>query len=240
MEQFLQFIFVLALAKYCVNAALTRRASVMALYAAVPAAVAFAIWPLVVETRGDVIASLLADTSLVADGALLITLEAVAGIFITIFVLDNYFMPKERRKRSIFVLKVLPGVVCFFAVAYFELLFFKASAGREFVTTALMYSALIFGVIMGFSLLLGYLMPGESTKLEAKILLDMVILFIGLFVNASIASYSVSSSHIELEFAPMLILLAMISVLAICGMVLFKTKHKINNRIKKILNKTSK
>ena len=43
MEQFLQFIFILALAKYCINAALTRRIFVEEIYAAVLAVVGFAV-----------------------------------------------------------------------------------------------------------------------------------------------------------------------------------------------------
>ena len=231
MEQFLQFIFILALAKYCINAALTRRIFVEAIYATVLAVVGFAVWPLVVNWRGDMIADLLSNSPLVADSALLITLEAVAGIFISVFLLDNYFMPKEKRRKSIFVLKVLPGVICFFAVAYFELLFFRSCVGMDFDKVALLYTAIVFAVVFGLSFLLGWLMPGESTKLEAKIVLDMAILFMGLFVNASIASYNISSSHTEVLWTPMLALIAMMVVLAVLGFIVYNVSPKIKNKL---------
>jgi len=229
MEQFLQFIFILAIAKYCLDAALTRRTAVMAAYAAVLAAVAFALWPTVIGWRGDMIADLLSDGPLVADGALVITLEAVAGIFISIMLLDNYFMPRRKRRRSLFVLKVLPGVICFFAAVYFELLFFRSFVGIDFMTVALMYAGIVLAGTFAVSLAFGWLMPGESTKLEAKIVIDMAILFIGLFVNASIASYNISSSHTEISPAPMAVFVAVTVVFAASGLLL----HKVSPVIKK-------
>lgn len=251
MEQFLQFIFVLAIAKYCIDAALTRRVAVMAGYALVLAAVAFALWPTVIGWRGDMIADLLSDGPLVADAALIITVEAVAGIFISVLLLDNvfdetsaieftriaearkrlpkanYFMPKEKRRRSLFVLKVLPGVICFFAAVYFELLFFRSFVGVDFLTLALSYAGIVAAGVFLLSAALGWLMPGESTKLEAKIVLDMAILFMGLFVNASIASYNVSSSRTEVSLAPLVVFVSAAAVMAALGFLCYKVSPSI-------------
>ncbi len=210
MDSFLQFIFVLAAAKYCVNAALTRRVWLMALYAAVMAVTAFAVHPVVIGWRGDMAEELLVNGAIVADVALLITLEAVAGIFISVFVLDNYFMPSHKRRRSVFVLKVLPGVVCFVAAAYFESLFFRSFAGMEFATGAALYGCIVFAVVFGGSMAASGLMPGESVKLESRIILDMAILFVGLFVGASVTSYNTSGGHTQVETAPLLALAAMV------------------------------
>ena len=302
MEQFLQFIFILAIAKYCIDAALTRRVAAMAAYAAVLAAVAFALWPTVIGWRGDMIADLLSDGPLVADGALVITLEAVAGIFISILMLDSLFdkpgaieptgpakakehppeinvaddpdavvstqsaetkgslpkadlsdgsdvteppvsagtgenrpilsTPEEGRRKALFVLKVLPGVICFFAVVYFELLFFRSFVGIDFLALALSYAAIVAAGIFLLSAVLGRLMPGESTKLEAKIVLDMAILLVGLLVNASIASYNISSSHTEISPAPMILFVAVTTLLAALGLL----SYKVSPLIKKLLH----
>ncbi|MDE7356200.1 MAG: hypothetical protein K2N21_05470 [Rikenellaceae bacterium] len=211
MESFLEFIFVLAAVKYCLSAALTRRVWLMALYGAVMAVAAFAIYPVVIGWRGDMAERMLANGSVVADAALLITVEAAAGIFVSVFVLDNYFMPSHKRRLRVFVLKVLPGVVCFFAAAYFESLFFRSFAGVEFAAGAAIYSCMLFAAVFGGSVAVSRLMPGESVKLESRIMLDMVMLFAALFINASVASYNTSSSHVEVNAAPVAALAAIVA-----------------------------
>ena len=101
----------------------------------------------------------------------------------------------------------------------------------DFDKVALLYTAIVFAVVFGLSFLLGWLMPGESTKLEAKIVLDMAILFMGLFVNASIASYNISSSHTEVLWTPMLALIAMMAVLAVLGFIVYNVSPKIKNKL---------
>ena len=51
MEHYIQVIFVLALAKYCLKAAMTGRLWVMAAYAAVAAVVALVLYPAVITRR---------------------------------------------------------------------------------------------------------------------------------------------------------------------------------------------
>ena len=76
MEHYIQVIFVLALAKYCLKAAMTGRLWVMAAYAAVAAVVALVLYPAVITRPVTIVAGLLADRRLVTDGAVLTTLEA--------------------------------------------------------------------------------------------------------------------------------------------------------------------
>ena len=124
MELYIQIIFVLALAKFCLKAAMTGRFWTMACYAFFAALVSLALYPTVIEQPATVITNLLADRELVTDGAVLTTTEAILGIFVSVFLLSNYFKPKGQRRKSVFVLKVVPGILWIFAVAYFELLFF--------------------------------------------------------------------------------------------------------------------
>ena len=125
MELYIQIIFVLALAKFCLKAAMTGRFWTMACYAFFAALVSLALYPTVIEQPATVITNLLADRELVTDGAVLTTTEAILGIFVSVFLLSNYFKPKGQRRKSVFVLKVVPGILWIFAVAYFELLFFR-------------------------------------------------------------------------------------------------------------------
>ena len=195
MEHYIQVIFVLALAKYCLKAAMTGRLWVMAAYAAVAAVVALVLYPAVITRPVTIVAGLLADRRLVTDGAVLTTLEATLGIFTSIYLLDNYFKPRAQRRRRIFVLKVVPGVLWMLGVAYFELLFFRERVGADFRATAALYAALIFAAVLLTAWVIHTLIRRESLKLELKILLNMGILFIGLLVNATVADYNTSDAQ---------------------------------------------
>ena len=120
MELYIQIIFVLALAKFCLKAAMTGRFWTMACYAFFAALVSLALYPTVIEQPATVITNLLADRELVTDGAVLTTTEAILGIFVSVFLLSNYFKPKGQRRKSVFVLKVVPGILWIFAVARTE------------------------------------------------------------------------------------------------------------------------
>ena len=200
MELYIQIIFVLALAEFCLKAAMTGRFWTMACYAALAAIVSLAVYPVVIRQPANAITALLADRELVTDGAVLTTLEATLGIFVSIFLLDNYFKPKGERRKSVFVVKVIPGIIWILAVAYFEMLFFTHRVGADFGATAAIYAGIVFGTVLLAAGLIHLLVRHESMKLELKIMLNMGILLIGLLVNASVADSTVvyaTVSHVE-------------------------------------------
>ena len=191
MELYIQIIFVLALAKFCLKAAMTGRFWTMACYAFFAALVSLALYPTVIEQPATVITNLLADRELVTDGAVLTTTEAILGIFVSVFLLSNYFKPKGQRRKSVFVLKVVPGILWIFAVAYFELLFFRQRVGADFGATVAIYAGIVFAVVLLAAGFIHLFVRHESMKLELKIMLNMGILLIGLLVNASAADSTV-------------------------------------------------
>ena len=81
MEHYIQVIFVLALAKYCLKAAMTGRLWVMAAYAAVAAVVALVLYPAVITRPVTIVAGLLADRRLVTDGAVAELGETTLRVF---------------------------------------------------------------------------------------------------------------------------------------------------------------
>lgn len=226
METYIQLIFVLALLKYCLKAALTARFWTIALYGVFAAIVALAIYPIVIEQPVNIVSTLLSDRVLVANGAVITTIEAVAGIFVSVLLLDNYFMRKESRKRSVFILKVIPGVLSVVAIAYFELMFFSWRVGADFMQTALLYSFIIFLSIVATATALKYSLRGESMKLELKVLLNVGILIIGLLVNSSIADYNLSYADVEVEWGALAALAGLIAVLFFAGIYLPKINIK--------------
>ena len=224
MELYIQIIFVLALAKFCLKAAMTGRFWTMACYAFFAALVSLALYPTVIEQPATVITNLLADRELVTDGAVLTTTEAILGIFVS---LSNYFKPKGQRRKSVFVLKVVPGILWIFAVAYFELLFFRQRVGADFGATAAIYAGIVFAVVLLAAGFIHLFVRHESMKLELKIMLNMGILLIGLLVNASAADSTVVYATVSnVEWGALAALTAGTACFFLLGLLLSKINFK--------------
>lgn len=216
METLVQLIFIIALVKYCLKAALSGSVWLIVGYAVAAAVVAMGLYPFVIEQSSTLLADMLTDKQTVADMALLTTAEAIAGIFLSLYLLDNYFMPKERRRRLAFVLKIAPGVLALCAIGYFELIFFKFRAGNDFLTTALLYAVLLMGGVLVVAFVIRYAMRGESLKLEVKVILNMAILVVGLLVSSSVADYNISHAQATIEWGALLVLV--LGSLALVGL----------------------
>lgn len=206
METLVQLIFVIALAKYCLKAALSGNPWLIVGYAVAAAVVAFALYPFVIEQSLTVVTDMLGDKQMVADVALLTTAEAITGIFMSVYLLDNYFKPKAKRTKLAFVLKIVPGLLALCAIGYFELLFFKFRAGSDFLITASLYAALLLVGVLAVAFLIRYAMQGESLKLEVTVILNMAILVVGLLISSSVADYNISHAQATIEWAALITL----------------------------------
>ncbi len=233
MEIVLQLIFVVAILKYCLKAALSGRLLLIVGYGLVLAAVSFALYPIIISQPLTIITDLLASKTIVENIALITTAESAIGILISISLLDNYFRPKEKRTAWARFIKIMPGLVVFFAVAYFELLFFKWRVGGEFLVTSLLFSlVLLVGVVL-VALLLKKLIEGESLKLEMKLIFNLAVLTLGLLISSSVADYNISNAQATIEWAALISIIVGSLVLVALGIWL----HKINfkNKISKII-----
>ncbi len=204
METIIQLIFVVALLNYCLKAALSSRLWVILGYGLALAVISFALYPIVINQPLTIISELLQSKSVVENVALITTAESIIGIFISIYLLGNYFRPKEKRTKLAKFLKLMPGVVALVGVCYFELLFFKWRVGGEFLITALLYSGILLVGVVGVALVLRYLVAGESLKLEVKLLFNLAVLFLGLLVSSSVADYNTSNAQTTLEWDALL------------------------------------
>lgn len=199
MELYIQAIFVMAILKYCLKAALQSRFRIMLLYPLGAAAFALCIFPIIIKMPLTLTQQALADTNMVGNMAIVITIEAIAGIIISIKLLDNYFRPKEQRSRFLKILKVTPGVLALAGIGYFESVFFGLKSGRPFAETAEIFAAAAFFSMLLITLAIRYGAKGESLKLEMKMLLNLFILGLGMLVNSTEADYSTSNSVSETD-----------------------------------------
>ncbi len=241
MEQYLQLIFVLALAKYALAASFLRRAWETAGAGAVLGIAAWLVWPWVVGQPSDTLARMLADAGTVGNLAAVISLEAVAGIFSAVWLLGKApAVPSRRgryavRRRAIWrqALKAAPGVTVFAAVAAFEMEFFRASVGASFARTAFLYAVITGGGVLLSALVIRKLLPGQTLRLEAKVLLNAAMLLTGIFVNASLTDYSRSDSHIPVDWRPLAVAAAVAAVLVAAGYCAGRLRGKVFFRIKR-------
>lgn len=229
METIIQLIFVIAMAKYCLKAALSSNLKVVVGYGALLAVIAFLLYPVVINQPLTIITDLLSSREVVSNMALISTAESILGIVISIYLLDNYFRPKQKRTLWAKVLKIMPGVIVFFAVGYFELLFFKWRVGGEFLTTALFYSAILFIGVIATAVLLRWMLEGESLKLEVKLLLNLMILGLGLLVSSSVAEYNVSHAVSTIEWEALIAVIVGFIAFVLIGMWLYKIKGTSKN-----------
>lgn len=207
METLVQLIFIIVLTKYILTAAQSGSLWRLVGYAAVAAVVALALYPVVIEQPMTIIAELLTSRTAVSNIALLTTAEAIAGILVSVYLLDNYFKPKAKRTKMAYMLKILPGVLVFAAIAYFELLFFKIRVGGDFLVTAALYAALLFVVIFAIGTVTKYALTAESLRLEVKVILNMTILIVGLLVSSSVADYNISHAQTTIEWEALISLI---------------------------------
>lgn len=233
METFVQIVLILSLLKYCLKAALTGRFGMILLYGMIASLFAMVIYPFVITQPVNIISELLTNQKIVTDIAVVTTIEAVLGIFISILLLDNYFLPRKQRKKTIKILKVLPGILVFPAIAYFELMFFKMNSGVDFMLSAIIYASILFFSITMCSLFIKSKMKHESIKLELKIIINLGILVIGLLINSMVADYNLSNSETIIEWKPLLVLCVIIGVMFTAGVLC--TRFNCYTRIKKVL-----
>lgn len=224
MEILVQLIFIIALAKYCLTAAQSGNLWQLVGYSAAAAVVALALYPVVIEQSTTIITKLQTSRTAVSNIALLTTAEAIAGIFVSVYLLDNYFKPKAKRTKTANVLKIVPGVLVFAAIAYFELLFFKLRVGGDFLVTAVLYAVLLFMVILAIGVVAQYTLTAESLRLEIKVILNMAILIVGLLVSSSVADYNISQAQTTIEWEALIALSIGAVALIIFGILLPKIK----------------
>lgn len=230
MDLLVEIILVLSVIKYCLKASLNIRLRTVLAFAVFAALFSLAIFPVVIEQPVTIIEQLLSSRKFVSNGALIVTVEAIAGIFVAVGLLDNYFMPEEKRKKTLYFLKIVPGVISLFAFAYFELVFVSVRIGREFWATAILYSLTVFLVVVAGSYLLRYIVGGESRKLELKVLLNMAVLAIGLLINSSVAEYNLSNATAVVDWKALLSIFGIGAALFFLGLYLPKIYRNIKNK----------
>ncbi len=233
MELYVQVILILAIVKYSLNSALTNNLAVMTGYAFFAAACSMLLYPLVITQPVTIIEQLLSNKTMVTNGAVITTIEAITGIFASIMLADNLYKSRKKRKGINVLLKVTPGILFFIAIAYFELIFFKLRVGGDFLITALIYSSVLFLSLLVVSVIIRYLVSAEHLKLELKMLLNLGILMIGLLVNSTVADYNLSYASIEIEWDALAAFILITVISFAIGLLLNKHGHQIKKLVKR-------
>lgn len=220
MEIYVQLILILALLNYCLNAALAGRPAVIGGCALFASIFAFVLYPVMITQPTSIISDFLSSRKLVTNWAVIATVEAVAGLFASVTLIQHHFKPKKDKKRSLVVLKAMPGVLFYIAIAYFELVFFKHNPGVAFNVLALFYAGIVLISTLSISAFVAWLLPAETSKFELKALISIAMLAICLFINSSVAEYNTARPVFNLDWSATLSFLALMGCMFIAGYVL--------------------
>lgn len=238
MEILIQIILVLALIKYVLKAVMTGQLWSIFLYAAFAAVIAFIGYPLVIEQPSNIIHVLLSQHAWVSDMAVITTIEATLGIFASIYLLDDYIRPKTRNRWWSYLMRVVPGLLCFLGIFFFELLFFQYQAGHSFLITAIQYSILLFFTLSILGLLIHFFLDEAALRLELKVILNLEILVIGLIIYCKVAQYNNSQAIVHINWLAMCGFLLLVGLGFLIGFILEKTSliSKLRNFFNRIKN----
>lgn len=217
MELFIEFIFMSAFMKYCLKAGISCGLKAIGGYAAFAFLLSFALYPFLINLPVNLVSELLKDRQVVGDFAVVVTVEAVTGIMLSLKLLENYFRPKIRRSRFLGVVKVIPGILSLSGIAYFELTFFRLRAGSPFFSTVAIYALIVASSIFVVAFLLRLALPGESVKLELKMLLNLLILAVALTVNSEVSDFPVSDASVSMDYWAFAAIIALFLVFAAVG-----------------------
>lgn len=238
MELLIQIILLSALMKYCLKAAGNASLKAMGGYVLFVLLWPFALYPIMINLPVNIVSELLKERSVVSDCAVVVTVESVAGILLSLKLLENYFRPKMLRSRLLATVKVMPGVLSLAAMAYFELLFFRIRAGSPFLSTVALYSGLLAAAVFVASYLLKLLLPGESVKLELKMLLNLFILAVALSVNSAVSGYPSSNASASVDYGAFAAIASVFAIFALSGFM--AEKYCLGKRLRSFLGFVSR
>lgn len=232
MESLLQVIVILSLIKFACKGTYYKKKAAILLFPAIAAVFAYIVYPLIIKINIQSISQILSDKTKISDFALLVTAEAITGIFVCVFILDKSII--SGRKILYGILKLSPDFLPFMAISYIELKMFYAFPGMDFRLTALITALTIFILIFFISYTIKYLLPEETVRFELKFILNAILLIIAVILNAGLAEYNKGSYKTDNPVNNLLVFLSMVLGIGVIGFVMYKYKSFIKIYIKKI------
>ncbi len=232
MESLLQIIVLLAFVRFACRATFFRSLKGIGVFALLVAIVSFICYPIVIEQSGDFYTTLLKDATLVGNVAVLITLEAIAGMLLSIGLLNTLFRGKKKSRLT--WLRFLPEVLIIGAILYAEQQMFYAFPGLDFKLTAAITAGVFALGVAGLAFLIQWALPENSGRYELNFLINVFLLCVAILLNAGLSSYNTGSYQSDVQWLSMVVFLGVIGGLVALGFGLYQLKLK-NQKIKKLL-----
>lgn len=217
----------LAFARFSCRAIFFRSMWSIFIFALLTGLLSFLFYPIVIEQSGNFYTTLLSDSKLVSNIAVLISFEAIIGILLSVGLLSTLF--KKGKKTKFYYLKYLPELLIAGAVLYAEQQMFYALPGYDFRFTASLTAVVFASVIGCISYIMHRALPEISSRYELNFLINMLLLIVAVMLNAGLTHYSTGNYHIEIAWKNTAVFLGLIVLLVITGFIL----HQIKLRNKK-------
>lgn len=232
MESLLQIVVLLAFVRFSCRATFFRSIWGIIAFAITVAVISFLCYPIVIEQSGDFYSTLLADATLVGNVAVLITLESIAGMLLSIGLLQTLF--QNKRKTQLQKLRFLPEILIIGAVLYAEQQMFYLFPGYDFKITAILTAFAFAGIVGGFAFLMRWALPEQGSRYELNFLINLLLLVVAILLNAGLSSYNTGNYQSNVEWQSAVVFLAVIAILFALGFGLYRLKLK-NKKLNKIL-----
>ena len=128
---------------------------------------------------------LLSNNSLMTDFSVIQTIEAIAGILLSLYLVKSEY--NERIDKKLYYLIYFPGIVFLPALFFFESFVFLKITGFDFKLTALALAVLFPLIVLGTTWLISWLVPEKPLRFELKFLLHIVQLIFAVILYSSLS-----------------------------------------------------
>lgn len=208
---FLQTIlFSLALLMFILQLSLLKKIWVVGIWVAFVGGFLFLMYPMAIDYGYEELNRAASNRELVSDLLVLQVLEALAGIFLNVYLTQLYY--KGRVSPIYRFFKYIPGVIVFPALFYFQILAFLNIGGMRFNILAIVVALAFPAMVLLGRHLARKTVPEYHLRLELKFILHVLQIVVSVIL--SIRLFVLPVKHVETRFsiAPLLVGLALLGI----------------------------
>jgi len=225
MQTIIIILFSLALVSFSIQLQLLKNRWVLGTWLLIVAIGVYLMHHMAIEQSYKTFRATLTNSSLMMDFTVLLVLEALAGLFISIYLIRSHY---NEPVKAIFKYAIyLPGITIFPALFYFESMVFLQIHGIDFELMAIVLSILAIALISLIKYGFKVLVPEFDLQLEIKFIVHLLQLVGGIFL--SVVMLRLPVGQMPSSGVPISALLTMLLIVltgAAVGMLWYRIKLK--------------
>ena len=177
-----------------------------------------------IEQSYSVFTEMISDSSLMTDFAVLLIIEAIAGLLLSIYLIRFYY--NERVKKYFHYFVYLPGITLFYAIFYLESYLFLQITGINFQWLAIILAIVIPLFLLTVKWIITSLIPEFDLRLELKFGLHIIQLVGAVILSVLLLSLPVKRMDIMISVNQLSVFLITVFVFAALGVLWYNFRMK--------------